>query len=405
MWPGLIDSDTKLILPRVEELRQMHEDRKALQPESQSPAPSVEVEELEDSKQEIEEEEEPDEEEIPDSDASSPHQGRSLRRANDRALARKQKAQAEKDRKAAAAAEKAKKPSKQERQYEKVLRKIEEMKEKIRDYEEDVATLENDLREADCSRTRVLGKDRFWNRYYWMERNAMPYAGLPDSSTAEAGYANGCIWVQGPDDMERIGFIELSDAENAQYKRAFQMTVPERKMKEEGDTHVFSARQWGFYDDPDYLDMLVGWLDVRGVRETKLRKELQSQREKICSHMRKRQEYLNFDREKSEITSSEHATRVSTRMKAYVNPTGHRCLGWKNSTALKELGHLHSEPEPPKYRKQRGVAQKKAKPVEVVEEAPVARSTRGAAKTAEKNAGKRTASGRLPTRQGSRYNF
>lgn len=394
----------------VEELRQLHEERKALQPESQSPPASTEAEDLEGSKvepEEAEEEEEqqPEEEEIPDSDESSPHQGRSLRRANDRALARKQKAQAEKERKAAAAAEKAKKPSKQERQFEKVLRKIEDVKDRIKDFEDDIGTLENDLREADCPRTRVLGKDRFWNRYYWMERNAMPYAGLPDSSTANAGYANGCVWVQGPDDMERLGFIELSPEENAQYKRAFQMTVPERKMREEGDTHVFSARQWGFYDDPDHLDMLIGWLDVRGVREIKLRKELQSQREKISFHMRERQEYLTSDREKSEATGSEPVTRVSTRTKTYVNPTGHRCLAWRNNTAVRELGHLHSEPKPPFYRKQRGVAHKKAQLVEEEETVPIARSTRGAAKNAEKNAGKRTASGRLPTRQGTRYDF
>lgn len=353
---------------------------------------------------EPEEEEEPEEDEIVDSDESAPHQGRSLRRAHDRAAARKHKAQEEKERKAAAAAERAKKPSKQEKQFEKVLRKIEEVKERITEYEDELVTLENDLREADCPRTRVLGKDRFWNRYYWMERNAMPYAGLPDSSTASAGYANGCIWVQGPDDMERLGFIELNDAENTQYRRAFQMTVPERKMKEEGDTHVFSARQWGYYDEPDHLDMLVGWLDIRGVREIKLRKELIAQREKICVHMIKRQQYLHTSEREDSETTSEPATRVSTRTKTYVDTSTHRCLAWKNNTALRELGHLHSEPKPPPHRKQRGVAHKKrAISVEPEEDTvPVARATRGAGKAAEKNEGKRTASGRLPTR-GSRY--
>ena len=141
----------------------------------------------------------------------------------------------------------------------------------------------------------------------------MPYAGLPDSSTANAGYANGCIWVQGPDDLERQGFIELSEAENEQYRRAFQMTVPERKMFEEGDTHVFTARQWGYYDDPFRLDMLIGWLDVRGLREVKLRKALSADREKISIHMKKRQEYLHADDKKSE--TSEPTTRVSTRTK------------------------------------------------------------------------------------------
>lgn len=234
----------------------------------------------------------------------------------------------------------------------------------------------------------------------------MPYAGLPDSSTANAGYANGRIWIQGPDDLERKGFIELSEAENQQYRRAFQMSVPERKMKEEGDTHVFTARQWGYYEDPDSLDMLIGWLDVRGVREMKLRKELASQRELICTHMKKRQEY-NCNKDDGNPEPSEPATRVSTRTKTYVDPSGHGCLRWRNSTAIRELGHLHSEPKPPPAKKQRGVAVKKSLIVEEEPSAPAARQTRGGGRgsSGSKGGTADVAGQRMPTRQGSRYNF
>ena len=284
-----------------------------------------------------------DEDLIMASDDEEPVQQRSLRRANDRAAERKKKLEEDRERKERAELEKAKKPTKQARQLEKLRKKIDAVLENIKELEEEMATLDNDLREADCPRTRVLGKDRFWNRYYWFERNAMPYAGLPDSSTAHAGYANGCLWVQGPDDMERQGFIELSDAENSQYRAAFNMSVPERKMIEEGETHTFTAQQWGYYDDPDQLDKLIAWLDVRGVREIKLRKELQGQRDKISIHMEKRKEYLaKSDNKRSE--SAEPVTRVSTRTKTYIDPTGHRCMDWTNSTAIRELGHLHSEP-------------------------------------------------------------
>ena len=375
----------------MEELRLLDEERKILQPESSSPTPVGELAEMAELKMGIDEDEEDedlvDEDEIMDSDDEAPHQGRSLRRANDRAAARKRKQEEEKERKERALAEKAKKPSKQEKQYDKVLKKIEEVKEKIDEYEEDIHTLENDLREADCPRTRVLGKDRFWNRYYWMERNAMPYAGLPNSSTASAGYANGCLWVQGPDDLERMGFIELSDVENDQYRRAFQVTVPERKMIEEGETHVFTSRQWGYFDDPDALDLLVAWLDVRGVRELKLRKELILQRENIATHMKNRQEYLNTDDKKSE--ASEPQTRISTRTKTYVDATAYRCQEWKNNTAIEENGHLHCEPSQPIQKRARGVAQVK-KPL--IEDEP--RQTRGTNRQ-----------GKGPTRQGSRYNF
>ena len=393
----------------MEELRQLHEERKALQPENTSASPPPEIKEIEEPKLEPEDEEMPDEtpasDFVAESEDEAPHQGRSLRRANDRAIARKKKAREERERKAVIAAEKAKKPSKEEKKYEKLLAKIEAVKAHVKEYEEEIATVENDLREADCPRTRVLGKDRFWNRYYWMERNAMPYAGLPDSSTAHAGYANGCIWIQGPDDLERLGFIELSDAENAQYERAFQMTVPQRKIQEEGETHVFTARQWGYYDDPDAVDMLIGWLDVRGVREIKLRKELSGQRENILVHMRKRQQYLAKSEDRSE--PSEPTTRVSTRTKVYVDTTSHRCLAWKNTTAIRELGHLHSEPKPPAYKKQRGVAVKKAHIVEHEEEPP-ARQTRGSTRQGGGGGvgrGPATSNTRIPTRQGSRYNF
>lgn len=371
----------------IEELRQLHEERRELEPESSPPTPPAELVEPDGDKMDVVDDEEADEDVVMESDDEEPHKGRSLRRANDRAAQRKRKQEEEKERKERAKAEKAKKPSKQEKQLEKILKKIDDVKEKIKEYEEEVSTIENDLREADCPRTRCLGKDRFWNRYYWLERNAMPYAGLPDSSTANAGFANGCIWVQGPDDLERQGFIELSDQENAQYHRAFHMTVPERKMREEGDTHVFTAHQWGFYDEPEEVDALVGWLDLRGHREIKLRKEMQAQKEKIGAHMVKRKEYLNEDEDQKSDTS-EPTKRVSTRTKAQQDNPVYRCLAWRNLTALKDNGHLHSDPKLPTSGRA-AKAKKAAVPIE--EEGRQTRQT--------------NRNGKTITRQGTRYNF
>ncbi|KAI9871231.1 MAG: hypothetical protein M1823_008509, partial [Watsoniomyces obsoletus] len=171
--------------------------------------------------------------------------------------------------------------------------------ERVRAAEEQIASVDADLREADCPRTRVLGKDRFCNRYWWFERNAMPHGGLPDSSTYDAGYANGRIWVQGPDEMERTGYIDVSEQDKKMYYQRFQMTPEERKKVEEGSTRLFDANQWGFYDTPEDVDMLLGWLDTRGVRELKLKKELNLQRETIAERMEARKADL-APREKSE---------------------------------------------------------------------------------------------------------
>ncbi|KAI9845236.1 MAG: hypothetical protein M1837_004991 [Sclerophora amabilis] len=322
----------------MEELRLLNEERKILLPDNSPPSPVPELEVNGDSKMTGIDQE--DEEEVgTDSDDEEPHNSRSLRRGVDRAAERKRKRDAERDKKEKAEA--AAKLPKISTRFKKILKDINKKKEEMKRCEDEISTRDNDLREADCPRARCLGKDRFWNRYWWFERNGMPYAGLPTSSTADAGYANGCVWVQGPDELERQGFIDLSEQDEQRYRKAFRMTVPERKELEEGRTSLATAFEWGFYDDADSLDMLIGWLDLRGNRESKLRKELQLQRAKICLYMENRSEYLRDSEDKSVV--EEPPTRISTRTKTYIDSTSHRCLSWRNTTALEELGHLHSE--------------------------------------------------------------
>lgn len=303
-------------------------------------------------------------EETVDSDEDA-QQGRSLRRGLDRAADRKRKREEKQEKKEKAEAE-AKLP-KQSKQFTKLLKDIQKKQDLIKECEEEIATLDNDLREADCPRTRVLGKDRFWNRYYWFERNGMPYGGLPDSSTAEAGYANGRIWVQGPDEMEREGYIDMKPEWQEEYRAKFNMTVPERKKLQEGGTSVFNARQWGYIDEPEALDALIAWLDTRGVNEVKLKKELQLFRDKIATNMTKRKEYLSSPVEAPIVDTGKRAS--SRRKDLNADHTAHRCLLWHNNMAIRELGHLHSEQ--PRSRKP---ARKAATATPIVEEERQTRS-------------------------------
>jgi hypothetical protein len=336
--------------------------------------------------------------------------GRSLRRAQDRAAERKRKLEKEQERKEKAEA--AAKIPKQSKQFIRLLKDIQKKEEEIKKCEDEIAVIDNDLREADCPRTRVLGKDRFWNRYYWFERNGMPYGGLPDSSTASAGYANGCIWVQGPDELEREGYIDMIPEYQNEYKAKFNMTVPERKLREEGPTHVFNARQWGYLSEPEDVDGLIDWLDARGFNELKLRKEIVNFRDKIIKNMENRKEYIKAPELKAEtetVAPSEEpeespkrggkSKRMSTRgarsaaQTATPEPAASfRCLAWQNTTALEELGHLHSEqPPPPRKAKNKKSRDSAASAIaaEIVSE-PV--TTRGK-------------SGKAAGRQGSRYQF
>ncbi|TQS36605.1 hypothetical protein Golomagni_02938 [Golovinomyces magnicellulatus] len=265
---------------------------------------------------------------------------RTLRRGQDRALERKRKREAQQD-----ITEKADIESKQPKhikQLNKLSKEIKKKQDLIAKCENEISTLDNDLREADCPRTRLLGRDRFWNRYFWFERNGMPYGGLPDSSTAEADYANGCIWIQGPGDIERKGFIDMESQQQAEYKEKHQMTVPERKKLEEGSTSVHNADQWGYYEDPESVDQLLSWLDVRGCNEIRLHKELKLYRDRIVSNMEKRKKYLKSWDEK---TLDSGIKRMATRRKeSSINHAAtYRCLTWRNTMAMSEIGHLHSD--------------------------------------------------------------
>ncbi|XXG96468.1 glycosyl transferase [Hypoxylon texense] len=337
----------------IEELKTLQDQRKILLPENMPPSPPAEEPEpkktngdakmanTDDSAEERSEEVGDSEEDV--------HQRRFTRRGGNRAAERQRKREEEERKKEA---ELAAKMPKQSKQFVKLLKEIQKKEAHIKKCEEEIATIDNDLREADCARTRTLGKDRFWNRYYWFERNGMPYAGLPTSSTSDAGYANACIWVQGPDDMEREGYIDMAPEFQDEYKAKFKMTVPQRKKMEEGRTSVFNAHQWGYYAEPAQVDSLLNWLDPRGVNELKLRKEILNYKDKIVTHMERRLQCIgsaDAEEEKEQPKDKEEPKRMSTRTKtqATPEPTSFRCLNWTNNTAWEELGHLHSEPPPP----------------------------------------------------------
>jgi len=281
-----------------------------------------------------------------------------LRRGADRANDRKRKREEEAARKEKKK-EKQSKLSPEEMRLKKIMEQIEQKKNDIKDCEDAVLDLNNDLRETDCQRTKYLGRDRFCNRYYWFERNGQPFGGMADSSTAHHGYANGRIWVQGPDESERRGFIDLTDIDQARYSNEHGVTVLERKEKEEGPTHLYDAGEWGYIDDPDSFDQLIGWLDERGNREKALRKELQAWRDVIIEYMKKMRNHLD-ELEAKKAAGEEQATRVSTRTKTYVDldTTKWQCLVWHNSAAISQLGQLHSEGLK-KERKKKGVAEVK----------------------------------------------
>jgi hypothetical protein len=301
--------------------------------------------------------------EVLDNDSEEPSAAKSrLRHSNkNKRKAAVEEARKEKAKKAKQEAEKTKK----QKEWGKLLDAIEKKKDELKECEANINELDDDLRETLVHRSKVLGKDRFLNKYYWFEHNGMPFGGVPNSSTAEYGYANGRIWVQGPDEYELQANLE--EPAVSQDRQRFGFDIPQRKQKEEGDTHLSSSTEWAYYDNPEDIDNLVAWLDERGLRERALRKELQIFRDRIAEYMGIMKKHLSEveKTEDEEEVEEESTTRVSTRNKTYVDKDTtpqDRCLLWTNSIMRDEFGYNHSEEyEPPKKGRAKTVKAAKGK--------------------------------------------
>ncbi|KAF4549246.1 ATP-utilizing chromatin assembly and remodelling N-terminal domain-containing protein [Elsinoe fawcettii] len=228
------------------------------------------------------------------------------------------------------------------KKYKRILKDIDAAKKKIADCETRIEGFDEKLREMNNARMRAMGRDRFWGRWWWFERVGMPVDGSGGRRAKrqkvshadgedDPGYAMGRLWVQGPLDMEREGFIELNEEDAKSYALRHGMTVLERKAAEEGTEGVKSAEQWGYIDDPEDLDNLINWLDEKGRREKDLKKELMLWKEDVALQMGKLRAYLNPEKEEEDGPRN----RVSTRHTKYYDPedVSWRFMRWRNSRA------------------------------------------------------------------------
>ncbi len=236
---------------------------------------------------------------------------------------------------------KAKQAAKEAATLKRLSKDIESKHNAIQALDEHLADLEVELRESDCQRVKMLGQDRFCNRYYWFERNGVPLTGRRSSAAARGRHLNGRIWVQGPDQIEQgSGKIE-GEAESELQTLAFAISYADRRALEEGDTSLADSRYWGFYDNPDSMGQLLAWLDQRGIRERALARELYNQRETINATL------LSLHQEAVEVEEDgPDVPRLSTRAKTYVDSTSLKrgCLAYRNYFGLETMGASHVDP-------------------------------------------------------------
>lgn len=228
-------------------------------------------------------------------------------------------------------------------EYLSVLRAIRKVKDDIGRCEEQIAALDDDLRENFCHRTKLLGRDRFINRYHWFERNGMPLEGDKDSSTVY-GYANGRLWLQGGDALDRQGIVDLDPEDDKAHRSEFKMTIKERRDLDEGVTQLNGADAWGYYDEPEEITRLISWLKEKGEREKKLKKELSAWHEPIVKSMENLKQHLAEMNKKFEEHEERPQRGVALRKKAAAESSQVRfpCTIWTNSAAEREFGMLLS---------------------------------------------------------------
>ncbi|WFD34868.1 dolichyl-P-Glc:Glc1Man9GlcNAc2-PP-dolichol alpha-1,3-glucosyltransferase [Malassezia cuniculi] len=128
---------------------------------------------------------------------------------------------------------------------------------------------------AQIPRLRPLGRDRFLDRYYWID--GVGAGQLMQGSSYS--YQTGRIFVQAPSQAE---WDELC----SQYAGG-EAALSKRRDAEEPDG-ALRCGEWGVYSEPEQIEQLIAWLRTKGVRENALKSQLLKYRDYIEGGMRRR---------------------------------------------------------------------------------------------------------------------
>ncbi|GAA5988402.1 hypothetical protein JCM5350_005297 [Sporobolomyces pararoseus] len=121
------------------------------------------------------------------------------------------------------------------------------------------------------SRCRPLGKDRFHCRYWWFDGIGGMEISKPKTDGTRVQYSTGKIFVQGPNEQD---WEVLTDAKAEKNK---EREIVERRMREEvveTEEALVGVNEWGFYETPEEIESLLGWLNSKGTRELGLIKAI-----------------------------------------------------------------------------------------------------------------------------------
>lgn len=172
-------------------------------------------------------------------------------------------------------------------------RRVDEEEQRIARREE---AIEREFRQlALVPRLRPLGRDRFLDRYYWLDGIAVPLG-------TSAAYQTGRLFVQAPTRREW-------DVLCASYAGGAEALEARKRAEQQCSAWAFGA--WAVYTQPEQIEELIAWLRPKGIREHALKTQLLRQREYIEAGMRLRNDDIALGNREPAVQ-----TRRSTRMRS-----------------------------------------------------------------------------------------
>lgn len=150
------------------------------------------------------------------------------------------------------------------------------MDEDLNKQERRLEAIEREFRQLfGVGRTKLLGKDRFFNRYWWLDGMG---AGQLVTSNGSVAYGTGRLFVQGPNPFDLD--IITSKGEGV---------IRTRQVEEDGEGGSLEPGQWAVYSEPQQIESLVAWLNSKGHRELALKNQLNKWMDHIVGGMKRRQ--------------------------------------------------------------------------------------------------------------------
>ncbi|KAI9249889.1 hypothetical protein BY458DRAFT_445156, partial [Sporodiniella umbellata] len=229
--------------------------------------------------------------------------------------------------------EEARVKSQEQKQRNEARKRLDDEERLLHKKEEQV---ERDLRKYNTHRIKPLGRDKFFNRYYYL-----------DDIGGTLLNGTGRLFVQCPSDTDLILIQERDRVESFDglaeppcgrgggvdfvtellNVQGFETDYIKRKLeflnnRESDHVHAW----WRIYDKPEQLDGLLSWLNPKGVREFRLKREIEKFYQPLVSGMKKRAtEQAN--------TSRNEVSRRATRNKTITTFPAGSWLAYTNKFA------------------------------------------------------------------------